>query len=85
MDAAQLPADRGAGAVSLFYGDAFTLGFPRGSGRQLNLAQIAEELWGRLATLFLLNGVGRRPALGMEVRVGNIAGELNDRLRLASR
>jgi hypothetical protein len=51
----------------------------------LNLAQIAEELWGRLATLFLLNGVGRRPALGMEVRAGNIAGELNDRLRLALR
>jgi hypothetical protein len=51
----------------------------------LNLAQIAEELSRRLVTLFLPNGVGRRPALGMEARVGNIAGELNDRLRLASR
>ena len=58
--------------------------FPTGSGRRLNLARIAEELSRRLVTLFLPNGGGRRPALGMEVRVGNIAGELNDRLRLAS-
>jgi hypothetical protein len=51
-----------------FYGDSFTLEFPTGSGRQLNLAQIARELARRLVTLFLPNSGGRRPALGMESR-----------------
>ena len=54
-----------------FYGDAFTMEFPTGSGRRLNLAQIAEELSRRLVTLFLPNGGGRRPALGMEARFVN--------------
>ncbi len=51
-----------------FYGDSFLLEFPTGSGRKLNLAQIARELARRLVTLFLPNGGGRRPALGMEPR-----------------
>ncbi|MES1167080.1 MAG: glucosidase [Pseudomonadota bacterium] len=51
-----------------FYGDSFTLEFPTGSGRRLNLAQIARELAQRLVTLFLPNGGGRRPALGLESR-----------------
>ncbi len=54
-----------------FYGDTFTMEFPTGSGRRLNLAQIAEELSRRLVTLFLPNGGGRRPALGMEARFVN--------------
>jgi hypothetical protein len=56
-----------------FYGDSFTLEFPTGSGRRLNLAQIARELARRLVTLFLPNGSGRRPALGMERRFVNDA------------
>ncbi len=52
----------------LFYGDEFTMEFPTGSGRRLNLAQIARELARRLVGLFLPNGGGRRPALGMEPR-----------------
>ncbi len=54
-----------------FYGDSFTLEFPTGSGRRLNLAQIAQELSRRLSTLFLPNGGGRRPAMGMESRFVN--------------
>ncbi len=54
-----------------FYGDGFTMEFPTGSGRRLNLAQIAEDLSRRLVTLFLPNGGGRRPALGMEARFVN--------------
>jgi len=51
-----------------FYGDSFTMEFPTGSGRRLTLAQIARELARRITTLFLPNGGGRRPALGMEAR-----------------
>jgi len=51
-----------------FYGDSFVMEFPTGSGRKMNLAQIARELARRLVTLFLPNGGGRRPALGMEPR-----------------
>jgi len=55
----------------LFYGDEFTMEFPTGSGRRLNLAEISRELSKRLVTLFLPNGGGRRPALGMEARFVN--------------
>jgi hypothetical protein len=51
-----------------FYGDSFQMEFPTGSGRKMNLSQIARELSRRLVTLFLPNGGGRRPALGMETR-----------------
>jgi hypothetical protein len=47
-----------------FYGDSFQLEFPTGSGRTLNLAQIARELARRLVTLFLPNGGGRRRRSG---------------------
>lgn len=52
----------------LFYGDAFTMEFPTGSGRRLTLKAIAEALSQRLTGLFLPNGGGRRPAQGMEPR-----------------
>jgi hypothetical protein len=52
----------------LFYGDGFKMEFPSGSGRSLNLAEISKELSKRLVTIFLQNGGGRRPALGMEPR-----------------
>ena len=51
-----------------FYGDSFTVEFPTGSGRRLNLRQVSRELARRLASLFLPNGGGRRPAMGMEAR-----------------
>ena len=47
-----------------FLGDAFSVEFPTGSGRELSLAQIADELATRLAGLFLEGSDGRRPVFG---------------------
>src|SRR5262249_37036952 len=47
-----------------YYGNAFTVECPTGSGRQMNLYQIAEELTHRLANMFLRNKDGRRPVYG---------------------
>jgi hypothetical protein len=54
-----------------FYGDDFTMEFPTGSGVRMNLEQIARELSRRLTSLFLPNGGGRGPSLGMEARYVN--------------
>jgi len=50
------------------YGDDFTVEFPTGSGTRLTLDAVARELARRLVSIFLPNGDGRRPALGMESR-----------------
>jgi hypothetical protein len=47
-----------------YLGDAFSVEFPTGSGRELSLAQIADELAGRLIGLFLDGADGRRPVFG---------------------
>ena len=47
-----------------YYGDAFTIECPTGSGRYLNLYQVAEELAHRLTRIFLKDGPGRRPVYG---------------------
>jgi hypothetical protein len=47
-----------------FYGDAFTVECPTGSGRQMNLYQVAEEISRRLAGIFLRGKDGRRPVYG---------------------
>lgn len=47
-----------------FFGDDLTAEFPTGSGRHLNLAQIAEELTRRLTKLFLPGPEGTRPCDG---------------------
>jgi hypothetical protein len=47
-----------------YYGDAFTVECPTGSGRQMTLYQIAEELTRRLAGMFLRDKEGRRPVYG---------------------
>jgi hypothetical protein len=47
----------------LFYGDSFTMEFPTGSGKRMNLEQIARELAGRMISLFMPDGKGVRPAL----------------------
>ena len=47
-----------------FLGDAFSVEFPTGSGRELSLAQVADELATRLAGLFLEGPDGRRPVFG---------------------
>ncbi|MGH9481147.1 MAG: MGH1-like glycoside hydrolase domain-containing protein [Terriglobales bacterium] len=47
-----------------FYGDEFTVECPTGSGRQLTLFQIAQEISARLTRLFLRDASGRRPVFG---------------------
>jgi hypothetical protein len=47
-----------------FYGNTFTVECPTGSGRQMNLYQIAEEITRRLAAIFLKGKDGRRPVNG---------------------
>jgi mannosylglycerate hydrolase MGH1-like protein len=48
----------------MFYGDEFTVECPTGSGRQMTLYQIAEELANRLAGIFVRNENGCRPVYG---------------------
>src|SRR5688572_3048127 len=47
-----------------YYGDAFTVECPTGSGRRLTLYQVAEEIAGRLGRIFLKDESGRRPVYG---------------------
>jgi hypothetical protein len=54
-----------------FYGDSFTMEFPTGSGRRMNLGQIAGELARRLISLFLPDGKAGRPALAGDPRFAN--------------
>jgi hypothetical protein len=49
-----------------FYGNDFTVECPTGSGRKMNLYQIAEEITRRLTTIFLKGKDGRRPVFGGE-------------------
>jgi hypothetical protein len=48
----------------LYYGDDLTVECPTGSGRQMNLYQVAEEISQRLANIFLRGKDGRRPVYG---------------------
>jgi hypothetical protein len=47
-----------------YYGDAFTIECPTGSGRRMNLYQVAEEIARRLTSIFLRDSQGRRPVHG---------------------
>jgi hypothetical protein len=47
-----------------FLGDSFTVEHPTGSGRQLTLAQIADDLAARLTGIFLRREDGTRPVFG---------------------
>jgi hypothetical protein len=48
----------------LFYGDDFRIECPTGSGQQMTLYQVAEDLARRLQSIFLRNEDGRRPVYG---------------------
>ena len=54
-----------------FYGDTLRVECPRGSGRLLNLKQVANELSLRLTRLFLRDPGGRRPCFGDDSRFAN--------------
>ena len=47
-----------------YYGNDFTVECPSGSGRRMNLYQVAEEIAHRLVTIFLRDSQGRRPVYG---------------------
>jgi hypothetical protein len=47
-----------------YYGDDFIIECPTGSGRQMNLFEVAREIVERLAKLFLRDERGRRPVYG---------------------
>jgi len=47
-----------------YYGDNFTIECPTGSGRLMNLYQVAEEIGRRLTRLFVRDADGRRPVFG---------------------
>jgi hypothetical protein len=47
-----------------YYGNDFTVECPTGSGRQMNLYQVAEEIGRRLANIFLKDKDGCRPVYG---------------------
>jgi hypothetical protein len=47
-----------------YYGDSFQVECPTGSGRMMNLVQVAHELASRLISTFERDGEGRRPVCG---------------------
>jgi len=48
----------------LYYGDNFTIECPTGSGRMMNLFEVAREIAHRLTGIFLPDQHGRRPVYG---------------------
>jgi hypothetical protein len=47
-----------------YYGDDFLIECPTGSGRRMNLFQVAEEIGRRLTSIFLKDDSGHRPVFG---------------------
>ncbi len=47
-----------------FYGDDFQIECPTGSGRMMNLFEVAKEIGGRMTKIFLRDSSGRRPVYG---------------------
>jgi hypothetical protein len=48
----------------LYYGPSFTIECPTGSGKQMNLYEVAEEIGKRLSGIFLKDEQGKRPVHG---------------------
>ena len=48
----------------LYYGDTFRIECPTGSGRMMNLFEVAKEISDRLVRIFLRDAQGRRPVYG---------------------
>ena len=55
----------------LYYGNAFTVECPTGSGQSMNLSEVAAELSRRLVSPFLRDANGRRPVHGNDERFQN--------------
>jgi hypothetical protein len=54
-----------------YYGDAFKIECPTGSGSYLTIDQVAEELVNRLAAIFLKNTAGERPVYALYPKFQN--------------
>src|SRR5207248_5668876 len=48
----------------LYYGDNFKIECPTGSGKVMNLCEVAKEIANRLTRMFLKDKSGRRPVYG---------------------
>src|SRR5512147_2156582 len=48
----------------LYYGDNFKIECPTGSGKMMNLFEVAKEISDRLGRIFMRDGRGRRPVYG---------------------
>ena len=55
---------RGLLNLYVFYGDDFTIECPTASGNRMTLFEVAREISRRLASIFLQDENGRRPAFG---------------------
>ena len=55
---------RGLLQFYLYYGDDFKIECPTGSGRMMNLFEVAREIANRLTNIFLKDEQGRRPVYG---------------------
>ena len=55
---------RGLVHLYAYYGDEFTIECPTGSGQQMTLWEVSQELAGRLAQIFLRDGEGSAPFYG---------------------
>jgi hypothetical protein len=55
---------RGLVNLHAYYGDAFTVECPTGSGQQMTLWQVSQEIAGRLSRIFLQDVDGRRAVYG---------------------
>jgi hypothetical protein len=53
----------------MYYGNDFTVECPTGSGQQMNLYEVAEEISRRLSNIFLKGEDGRRPVNGGEQKL----------------
>ncbi|WP_329549201.1 glucosidase [Streptomyces sp. NBC_01356] len=51
-----------------YHGDEFTVECPTGSGRRMNLYEVAREISDRLTATFLSNGDGHRPVHGTQAK-----------------
>jgi len=54
-----------------YYGDSFRVECPVGSGRMMNLREVAQEIERRLSRIFLRDGSGRRACHGSDDRYAN--------------
>ena len=55
---------RGLLSLYLYYGDNFKIECPTGSGKMMNLFEVAKEIARRLESIFLRDEQGRRPVYG---------------------